>query len=305
MCADRALTSPINRPLFLQVNLNNHFLTYSQGHTSYLPRRSYLPASFDLNDAPSSAFALEDLEYASLPQSFLPPRLDPETRYRRALYELEAAEQDYQADIALERARRAAAIRRRAVAEAARREHEIALYAEIERINRARALQGQVEEGFAQRQCPLRTQASSDRAHCGGPALMRAVYGDAERDSVPRFFEGRNSCSQPTPTHSDNETLTLGDLLGLFTGVLDAPVRQCASSPQGPTQPTPSSSHPQHRAEPQDQPQSPKQMGAEANLSNILEFIHSFAAQARGAAGGEQSTHEVRSFIWRVCIPLF
>jgi hypothetical protein len=29
-------------------------------------------------------------------------------------------------------------------------------------------------------------------------------------------------------------------------------------------------------------------------LSNILEFFHGIAAQARGAAGGEQSTHEVR-----------
>jgi hypothetical protein len=28
-------------------------------------------------------------------------------------------------------------------------------------------------------------------------------------------------------------------------------------------------------------------------LSNILEFFRSIAVQARGAAGGEQSTHEV------------
>ncbi|KAF8497061.1 hypothetical protein F5888DRAFT_1699963 [Russula emetica] len=109
---------------------------------------------------------------------------------------------------------------------------------------------------------------------------MPAIYGDAERDSVPQGYPAR-----PQP---DNETLTIGDLLGLFPGVPSE--RQRASPPQRPTSPT--SSQPHHPAEPHTQVQPPERDNAEVNLSNILEFFHSIAAQARGAAGGEQSTHE-------------
>ena|SRR6266566_1273963 len=260
----------------------------SQNYTSYLPRRSYFPASFGIDDAPSPAYALEDLGHPSLSQSFLPPRIDAETRYRRALHELEAAEEEYQAHIALERGRQAAAIRQRAAAEAARREREIAVYAEIERINRAHALQEQVEERLAQRQRALRTQVPFDGAHGGRHALMRAIYGDAERDSAPQGLAAR-----PEP---DNETSSIGDLLGLLGGI--HPERQRASPPQRPTSRT--SSQPHHPAEPHTQPQ---HENAEVNLSNILEFFHSIAGQARGAAGGEHSTHEVRLSVWRVCVP--
>lgn len=251
------------------------------GYTSYHPRRSYFPASFDIDDAPSPAYVSEDLGYPSLSHSFLPPPIDAETRYRRALHELEAAEQDYQAHVALERARQAAAIRQRAATEAARREREIALYAEIERINRARALQEQGEERFAGRQRALRTQAAFDRAHRVRHAPMRAFY-DAEMHSVPQGHPDR-----PQPR---NETLTIGDVLGLFAGV--DPERHRASAPQRPTSPAPSQPH--HPAEPQTQPQPPEQKNGEVNLSDILEFLHSIAAQARGAADGEQSTHKVR-----------
>ncbi|KAH9986961.1 hypothetical protein BJV77DRAFT_807229 [Russula vinacea] len=92
----------------------------SQDYTPYLPRRSYRPASFDLNDVPSSALPFEDFGYSPLPHPFLPPRVDAETRYRRALDELQAAEQEFEAQMALERARQAAAVRQRAAAEAAR-----------------------------------------------------------------------------------------------------------------------------------------------------------------------------------------
>jgi hypothetical protein len=245
----------------------------SQGHTSYLPPRSYFPASFDIDEAPSPAYALEDLGYPPLPQSFLPPPIDAETRYRRALYELEAAEREYQGHIALERARQAAAIRQRASAEAARREREITLYAETERINRARAFQ---------RQRALQTRVPFDQAHRGRHALMRAIYGDAERGSVPQ--------GHPARTQPDNETLTIGDLLGLFPGL--HPERQRGSPPQRSS----SAACPQlhHPTVPHTQPERPEHENAEVNLGNILEFFHSIAAEARGAAGGEQSTHEVR-----------
>jgi len=263
----------------------------SQGYTSYLPRRSYFPASFDLDDAPLPAYALEDSGYPSLSHSFLPPRIDAETRYSRALCELEAAEQEYQAHTALHRARQAAATRRSAAAEAARCEREIALYTEIERINGARALQEQVEQRLAPRQRAFRTQIPFDRAHHGMHAAMRAIYGDAERDPVPQGHPAR-----PQP---ENETLTVGDLLGLFTGV--HPERQRASPPR-PTSPTSSQTH--HPTESHTQPQAPEHENADVNLSKILEFFHSIAAQAQGAGGGEQSTHEVRLLVRTVCIPL-
>ncbi|KAF8494415.1 hypothetical protein F5888DRAFT_1717699 [Russula emetica] len=109
---------------------------------------------------------------------------------------------------------------------------------------------------------------------------MRAMYGDAERDSVPQ--------GHPDRSQRDDETLTIGDLLGLFPGV--HPERQRVSAPQRPTSPT--SSQPRYPAEPHTQPQPPEHENGEVNLSNILEFFHSIAAQARGATGGEQSTHE-------------
>jgi hypothetical protein len=264
----------------------------SQGYTSYFPRRSYFPASFDIDDGPSRGYALGDLGYPSLSHSFLPPRIDAETRYRRALSELEGAEQEYQAHIALERARQASAIRQRAAGEAARREREIALYAEIERINHARALEEQVEERLAQRQRSLRTHVALDRGHCGRHALMRSIYGGAEGDSVPR--------GHPLRPQPDNETFAIGDLLGLFPGVHAE--REGASPAQRPTSAT--STQPHHPAEPDTQPQRREHENAEVNLSNILEFFQSIAAQARGAAGGEQSSHEVRLSVCRVCIPL-
>jgi hypothetical protein len=263
----------------------------SQGYTSYLPRRSYFPASSHIDDAPSPAYALEDLGYPSLSHSFPPPRIDAETRYRQALYELEAAEQEYQAHVALQRSRQAAVIHQRAAAEAARREREIALYAETERVNRARALQEQVEGRLFQRERALRSQVPFDRAHRGRHVPIRAMYGDAERDSVPQGHRAR-----PQP---DNETLTIGDLLGLFAGV--HPEHQRASPPKKPTL---STSEPHQPAERHSQPQAPEHEKAEVNLSSILEIFHSIAAQARGAAGGEQSSHEVRLLVRRVCIPL-
>jgi hypothetical protein len=319
-----------------------------QAYTSYLPRRSYLPDSFDVDDAPSSAFALEDLGHSSLPQSFLPPRINAETRYRRALYELEFAEQEYQAHVAVERARQAAAVRRHVAAEAARREREIALYTEMERINHARALQEQVEEGLFQCHPPLRTQARLDRVHRKGTGrvLAHALNSDAETDPVTRSFEGQpvHSHSQPTPfTRRESGTSALGDLLGLFAGVqadAEAPV---SGGHLARSQPTPSTRHdngtvnfgdllslfagvhPDHQrpnppqrpsllaslqphypqtAEPQAPPHSPKHEGAEVNLSDILEFFHGIAAQARGGVGGERSTDEVRLSAFGDCIPL-
>jgi hypothetical protein len=116
---------------------------------------------------------------------------------------------------------------------------------------------------------------------------MRAIYGAAESDSVPQ--------SHPTGAQPDNETLTIGELLGLFTGVhrehqrgspRERPTSRCCSQPHPPVE--------RHA-----QPEPPKHENAEVNLSNILELFRSTAAQAGGAAGGDQSTREVRLSVWK------
>jgi hypothetical protein len=325
----------------------------SQDYTPYLPRRSYRPASFDLNDVPSSAFPFEDLGYPSLPHPFLPPRVDAETRYRHALDELQAAEQEFEAHIALERARQAAAVRQRAAVEAARFRRVDALYAEIERIKRERALQVQAEEVLAQRERTLRAPTGFDRAHrggrallralvndhaegvpaeaafgptrCGGDGFLRALVGDgAERvpvqgafdradhgggallralvgdgaegvpvradrgghgvlralvhdqDTVPRLFEGRPSCSEPTHsrTRHDNVPTTLGDLLGL---VLGRPEPELGNQPQRPTSATPSQVR--QPAEPEAESGWVKEHDGEATWRTLQKLVHDIASQ--------------------------
>lgn len=265
--------------------------SFSFGYPSYGPRRSYRPASFYEYDEPSglSASALEDLAFSPLAPTF-PPRQNPESRYRRALHELEAAEQEYEAHVAFERARQVAIARQHAAAaEAARHEHAHAIQAEVERVERTRALQALVEERLAHRQHSLRPRAAFGRAPCQGRALPHAlVNGDAVEDFAPhrRFSECRRARSQCThrPERRINGTSNVGDLLELLTGVHSGP------EPVVPVQkPTPA-------AEPQPEPQSalPKRSDAEVTLSDILEFFHGIVAQASDVAGSDQSTHEVR-----------
>ncbi|KAH9986964.1 hypothetical protein BJV77DRAFT_1070744 [Russula vinacea] len=154
---------------------------------------------------------------------FLPPRVDAETRCRRALDELQAAKQEV--DV-----------------EAHARD---ALCTEIERIKRERASQVQAKEVLGQRERALRAPTAFDRVHRGGRTLLHALVGDGAEEvpvqgafdrallralvhdndgfSVVRLFEYHRTCSQPTPssTPHDNGPLTLGDLLGLV---------QCLSS---------------------------------------------------------------------------
>ena len=269
----------------------------SQGYPSYLPRRSYRPASFyqydDLSDLSGYAVDREDLAYSPFEPSF-PPRMDAETRYRRALHELEAAEQEFEAHVALERARRVALVRQRAAAEAARRERVHAIQAEVERIKRTRALKSLVEEGLSQPQHPFLPRAACGRGPCQGRAFVDA---DTTGCPVPqRRFPGCRR-TRPQPSHcpfarQDNGSFTPGDLLGLLAGIHPEP--EPTNPPQKLTPPTPSQPH--GPAEPQPQPQaaSPERSDGELRLDDILEFFHSIASQARDAAGRYQATHEVR-----------
>ncbi len=276
----------------------------SQGYPSYLPRRSYRPASFyqyeDLSDFSDYAVDREDLAYSSPFQHTFPPRMDAGTRYRRALHELEAAEQEFEAHVALERARHVALVRQRAAAEAARRERVHAIQAEVERIKRTRALKSLVEEGLLQPQHPFLARAACGRGPCQGRAF---VDGDAAGCPVPqRRFPGCRR-TRPQPSHcsfarQDNESFTPGGLLEILAGVHPEP--ESTNPPQEPTPPTPSQPHGPTEPHPQPQAASPERSDGELGLNDILEFFHSIVSQARDAAGRYQATDEVRFYIRKV-----
>ncbi|KAI0291583.1 hypothetical protein BC826DRAFT_1022623 [Russula brevipes] len=268
--------------------------SFSQGYPSYPPRQSYRPAPYFLHDESSSGYSSEDTAYPILLRAS-PPRVDAAARYRRALHELEAAEQDFEAHIALERARQVAIARRRAAAaEAARRERALAIQAEIERIQHASALQAQAEERLAQRQRPLRARAAFGQSHRQGRDLLRALLdGDAEGAPVPQCCSAGSLPTRPQPAPSpardaDDDALTLGDLLKMFAGVHPEP--QPAGAPERPTSPP---SRPHHPVEqPQPQPESPKEDGADVTLTDILELLHGIGSRVIDAAGRSQSTHQ-------------
>lgn len=285
----------------------------SLGYPSYIPRRSYRPTSFYQNDdEPSglSAFTLEDLDYSPL-GSVLPRRSDAEMRYRHALHELEAAEQEFEAHVALERAREVALIRQHNAAEALRRERARAIQAEIERVERTRALQNLVEQRLAQRQLSSRPLPAVGRV----PYHGRTLFGDfpdadSAEDFVPHRRFPRDRRSRPHFTHcpsrrDDEDAFSVGDLLKFLGGVHLEP------EPASGTQEfTPGTAEPRPEPEPQLQPQLPSQPqpqrvtperdDGEVTFNNILEFFHSIASQARDAASGDQSAHKVRMSFLKV-----
>ncbi|KAI0255566.1 hypothetical protein BJV78DRAFT_684900 [Lactifluus subvellereus] len=261
-------------------------LPLSLGYSSHLPRHHDRPASFYLDDGSSSAFVPEELGYSPFSHTF-PPRIDAETRYRRALYELQDAEQEFEAHVALERARQVAILRQRAAAKAARRERALAVQAEIESIEHARALQVQLEE-YERRQSVLQAEAALDRApYRQHPFLHGVVDANINGCSVPgrcSVERGRSHCRRtPAPARRDTEALSIGDIFKLFSGI--EPEFQPAGPP---TPPTPSQQPP---AEPQP-PSKPND--AEVAFNDVLEFFHDVATRAIGAASEHKPTHEVR-----------
>ncbi|KAI0299032.1 hypothetical protein B0F90DRAFT_1730216 [Multifurca ochricompacta] len=261
-----------------------HFYNPSQSPLSleYLPLRSYRPAYPYFDGEPSSAFAFEErgrpvFSYAPL------PRLDAETRYRRAVHELQAAEQEFEAHISLKRARQAAILRQRAAAEASRRERALAIRAEVERIESACALQAQSKKNTSDAALHRGYRQQNDSLRALVDASVRKVAG-----SEPRVTERQSTHSRPTCSAAchDSESLTFGGLLKLFTEIL--PQLHPTNPPESSASPTPSQQHPP--AEPQ--PSSSKQDEAEASLNSILEFFHGIAAQASGVTNDSQHLHE-------------
>ena len=277
-------------------------LPLSLGYSSHVPRRYNRPASFYLDDSSSSAFAPEELGYSPFSHTF-PPPIDAETRYRRALYELQDAEQEFEAHVALERARQVAILRQRAAAEAARRERALAVQAEIQRIERAHALQAQLEE-YEQRHSFLRAEAALDRVpHRQHPFLHTVVDADIKGHPVPgccsverrRGHRGRSHC-RPTPVlaRHDSEAPIIREIFKLLAGI------EPELQPAGPlTSPAPSQQRP---AEPQ--PPSSESNDGEVAFNDVLEFFHDVATRARSAADEHKSTHEVYLCIRKVLYPV-
>ncbi|KAI0270562.1 hypothetical protein BC834DRAFT_520505 [Gloeopeniophorella convolvens] len=129
----------------------------SRHHLGYPVRRVYTPGSVQLYDEPFSQSLVHDerLSHAfNLQSRISPPRVDPEARYHNALRELQAAEREYQAYLAAERAREEAhRATQQAALEAAhhRRAHALQLRAETERKHHLRALldRAQPERNYA------------------------------------------------------------------------------------------------------------------------------------------------------------
>lgn len=262
-----------------------HFYNPSPLSLGYIPRGSYRPALVPtyLDVEPSSDFTFEGLDYPALPHTFS-PRLDAETRYRRALHELQAAEEEFDAHLTLKRAQQAAVLREQAV----RRDRALAVQAEAERIKRARALQAKLAEEYELHQRTHQSQAARDFARRQKHALLSGLIDANPRDP----FASESPCvvARKRPTHCpcepvrrpmfhDNEDATLDDLLKLFSGT-----RPRSNGPLQRFGP-PAASQPRS-AEPQ--PAEKQDEGADA-LSAILEFIRGLAGHTKDTAEGSEA----------------
>jgi hypothetical protein len=270
-----------------------HFYNPSPLSLGYIPRGSYRPALVPtyLDVEPSSDFTFEGLDYPALPHTFS-PRLDAETRYRRALHELQAAEEEFDAHLTLKRAQQAAVLREQAV----RRDRALAVQAEAERIKRARALQAKLAEEYELHQRTHQSQAARDFARRQKHALLSGLIDANPRDP----FASESPCvvARKRPTHCpcepvrrpmfhDNEDATLDDLLKLFSGT-----RPRSNGPLQRFGP-PAASQPRS-AEPQ--PAEKQDEGADA-LSAILEFIRGLAGHTKDTAEGSEAISKVRLFV--------
>lgn len=252
-----------------------HFYTPSPLSLGYIPRGSYRPALVPtyLDDESSFAFTSEGLGYPALSQTFS-PRLDAETRYRRALYELQAAEEDFEAHLTVKRARQAAILRE----QAARRQHALAIQAEVERIEHARALEAKLAEEFEWPQRAPRAHFALDRARRQKPALLHAFVDANPRDFSASEHPFADCGPSRRPVLHDSKVSGLEDLLKLFTGI--------HPQPHSPPQQSSSAAPSQDRSaepRPSEKPDAP----ADA-LNAVLDFIHGLAAHARDTADGSE-----------------
>ncbi|KAH9048588.1 hypothetical protein EDB84DRAFT_1456694 [Lactarius hengduanensis] len=170
-----------------------HFYNPSPLSLGYIPRASYRPALVYtyLGDESSSALTSEGLVCPAFSHTSM-PRLGAETRYRRAVHGLQTAEEELEAHLTLKRARQAAFLRE----QAARRERVLAIQAEVDRIERARALQAQIAEEYEWHQRAPQAQVALDQR----PLLLHAFADTNPRDLFASGLLLPRS-GQPTPGH--------------------------------------------------------------------------------------------------------
>ena len=263
-----------------------HFYNPSPLSLGYIPRGSYRHAFAPtyLDDEPSSAFSVDGLGYRASPHTFS-PRVDAETRYRLALHELQAAEEEFEAHLTLRRARQATVLRE----EALRRERALAIQDEVERIERARALQARLAEEYELHQHSHHAHVARDGARRQKHTLLNALVDANPRDSFaserPCAFARKQHChSEPMrrPVSRGSEVATFDDLLKLFSGThprYSGPLQQ--SGPPAIAQP--------RSVEPQEK----EGAGADA-LNAVLEFLHSLSAHSKDAADASEAISKVR-----------
>ena len=254
-----------------------HFYSPSPLSLGYIPRGTHRPAPVPtyIGGECSSALTFEGLGYNAYPHSFL-PRLDAETRYRRAVHEFQAAGEEFEAQLTLRRARQATILRE----QAERRQRALAIQAEIERIERARALQVKLAEECMLHQRAHRAQAALDRARHRKHALLHDFVDPYPRD--PCSSERPCAFAKKRRTHLElahrpvfhgNEVATFDGLLKLFSGILPRPQSRSVEP----------------------QPSEEQDLAADS-VDAVLEFLHNFAAHAKDAANGPEDIPKVRLF---------
>lgn len=266
----------------------------------YMPRRSYRPApvSSYLDDESSSALTFEGLGYPGFPHTFSPrtvsPRVDAETRYRHALHELQAAEEEFEAHLSLKRARQAAVLRE----QAAHRERALAIQAEAERIKRARAVEARLAEEYELHQRARQAEIALERARRRQKHALLHAFVDADhRDpfvSEHPLARQRLSHFGPSrrPVLRDSEAPTLEGLLNAFSGIQPQPQSHGLFEQSG-------SPAPSQRRSAEAQPSEKQGVEGDA-LTAFLEFIHGLAAHAGNAANESETVPKVRLLVGSV-----
>ena len=254
----------------------------------YIPRRSYRHAHAPtyLDDEFSSALPFEGLGHPAFSHAFS-HRPDAETRYRRALHELQAAEEEYEAHLSLKHAREAAVLRE----QDARCERALAVEAEVGPVERSRTMHPKLVEKYEWRERASQGEVALNRARRREHALFHAsVDTDAKDPSVYERYlaEKRLTHSGPSCRH-DSEVPTVEGLLKRLSRIHARSQRQCPLQQSG----SHVSSH--HRtAGPQPLE---KQNPEEDALNAVLEFIHGFTAHARDTTNVSETITEVRLLV--------
>ena len=263
-----------------------HFYSSSPLTLGYISRASYRPAPVFTYPDDESSFIFEGLGYPAHTDTF-PPRLDAETRYRRAVHELQAAEEEFKAHLTLRRAQKAAVVRE----QTARRDRALAIQAEVERIGHARALQVKIAEEYGLHQRAHRAQAALDRARRQRNALLHGFVDASPRDPCASerpcaFAKKRRTHPEPAHRHllRDTDVVTFDGLLKLISGThpqFQSQLRQSSS----PAPPQPRSI--------ERQPSEEQDLAADA-VNAVLEFLHGLAAHSKNAANESETISKVR-----------